>query len=193
MFNFSFLFWSSFSYILHYEGLYDSFVYFYCLALAWKDNAIGPVSQPITRVKRILIQPSNNCRICQDSGTSVIPSKPQVSQRNKLTLFIFHVRLPSLENFASRLCTKKGTRGKEKHNKSTCRFTDPYASLASMAVIFPVQSHRLKWEWPGCFHESNLTSFSRFLLNRLVCLPLLQMRLWSETVPCSWRDYRICC
>lgn len=124
MFNFSFLLWSSFSYILHYEGLYDLFVYFYCLALAWKDNAIGPV-QPITRVERILIQPSNNCWICQDSGTSVIPSKPQVSQRKKLSLFIFHVRLPSLGNFASRLCTKKGTRGKEKHNKSICRFTDP--------------------------------------------------------------------
>ena len=132
MFNFSFLLWSSFSYILHYESLYNSFVYFYCLALAWKDNAIGPISEPITKVERILIQPSNNCWICQDSGTSAILSKPQVSQRNKLTLFIFHVRLPSLGNFASRLCTKKRTRGKEKHHKSTCRFSDRYASLASM-------------------------------------------------------------
>ena len=42
--------------------------------------------------------------------------------------------------------------------------TEPSVLLTSMAVIFPVLGHRLKWKLPGGIHDSKLVSCGRSLL-----------------------------
>lgn len=71
--------------------------------------------------------------------------------------------IPNPGNLPSRLCAKKGTQTKGNHNKPHVEPIELQILLASMAVSFPVLSHRLRWELPGV-HEWKFTSFDKSLL-----------------------------
>ena len=68
-------------------------------------------------------------------------------------------------NLASWLYTKKGIQARVTTIKLPVQSTDPYSLQISMAVTFPVLSHRLKWELPGGIYDSKFASFGSLLLS----------------------------